>query len=176
MTNKYILMIAAFAATLSAFSFPQARAADAGKKIRIGLSMDTLKEERWQKDRDFFVKKAKELGAEVLVQAANSNDNLQLSQAENLLTQGIDILMVVPHNGVTAASIVESAHKMGKKVISYDRLIENADVDLYLSFDNVEVGRIQSRYVLDHVKKGNFLLIGGSPTDHNAKLFREGQM
>src|SRR6185295_19185093 len=84
-------------------------------RIRIGLSMDTLKEERWQHDRDLFVERAKELGAEVLVQSANSNDNLQISQSENLLTQGIDVLVVVPHNGVTAATIVAAAHKAGKK-------------------------------------------------------------
>lgn len=146
------------------------------KKIRIGFSMDTLKEERWQRDRDLFVKRAKELGAEVLVQAANGNDALQNSQAENLLTQGVDILVVAPHNGVVAASIVDAAHKAGKKVISYDRLIRNSDVDLYLSFDNVEVGRMQAEYLLAHAPKGNYMLIGGAPTDNNAKMFREGQM
>ncbi|MDZ4676324.1 MAG: D-xylose ABC transporter substrate-binding protein [Oligoflexia bacterium] len=148
----------------------------ADKKIRIGLSMDTLKEERWQRDRDLFVKRAKELGAEVLVQSANGNDALQFSQAENLLTQGVDVLVVVPHNGVVAASIVVAAHKAGKKVVSYDRLIQNSDVDLYLSFDPVEVGRLQAAYLVEHVKKGNFVLIGGSPTDSNAKLARKGQM
>ncbi len=154
-----------------------AQGADPAKKIKIGFSMDTLKEERWQKDRDLFVKKAKDMGAEVLVQAANGNDNLQLSQAENLLTQGVDVLVVAPHNAVTAASIVTAAHKMGKKVICYDRLIQNADVDLYLSFDNFEVGKMQSQYALDHTGgKGNYLLIGGAPTDYNAKLFRDGQM
>jgi D-xylose transport system substrate-binding protein len=160
--------------TLLSFASPfTAQGAD--KKVKIGFSLDTLKEERWQHDRDLFVKKAKELGAEVLVQAANGNDNLQLSQAENLLTQGVDILVVVPHNGVTAASIVRSAHKMGKKVISYDRLIQDADVDLYLSFDNVEIGRMQSNYLLERTK-GNYVLIGGAPTDNNAKLYRQGQM
>lgn len=146
------------------------------KKIRIGFSMDTLKEERWQKDRDLFVARAKELGAEVLVQAANGNDALQNSQAENLLTQGIDILVVVPHNAVTASSIVAAAHKAKVKVISYDRLIKNAGVDLYVSFDNVEVGRMQASYVTKKVPKGNYVLIGGAPTDNNAHMFREGQM
>lgn len=146
------------------------------KKIKIGLSMDTLKEERWQRDRDLFVARAKELGAEVLVQAANGNDSLQNSQAENLLTQGVDVLVVVPHNGVTSSAIVKAAHKAGKKVIAYDRLINNADVDLYISFDNVEVGRQQARYLLEKAPKGNYLVIGGAPTDFNAKLFHQGQM
>src|SRR5688500_14885857 len=81
-------------------------AADKNKsgKIRIGLSMDTLKEERWQKDRDLFVRRAKELGAEVLVQAADGKDETQIKQAESLLTQGIDVLVVIPHNAEVAAT------------------------------------------------------------------------
>lgn len=148
----------------------------ANKKIKIGFAMDTLKEERWQRDRDMFVAKAKELGAEVLVQAANGNASMQVSQAENLLTQNVDILVVVPSNAVTAATIVEKAHKAGKKVLSYDRLIKNADVDMYISFDNEEVGRIQAKYLVERAPKGNYVLIGGSPTDNNAKMFRDGQM
>jgi D-xylose transport system substrate-binding protein len=148
----------------------------ADKKIKIGFAMDTLKEERWQRDRDMFVAKAKELGAEVLVQASNGNASMQISQAENLLTQNVDILVVVPSNAVTAATIVDKAHKAGKKVLSYDRLIKNSDVDMYISFDNVEVGRIQARYLVSRAPKGNYVLIGGSPTDNNAKMFRDGQM
>lgn len=160
---------------ISALTTSAVPAAEA-KKLRIGLSMDTLKEERWVRDRDLFVARAKELGAEVLVQSANSNDSVQISQAENLLTQGVDVLVVVPHNGVTAAAIVKAAHKAGKKVIAYDRLISNSDVDLYISFDNVEVGRMQGEYLLKKAPKGNYVLIGGSPNDNNAHLFRDGQM
>jgi D-xylose transport system substrate-binding protein len=145
-------------------------------KIRIGLSLDTLKEERWQYDRNLFVAKAKELGADVLVQAANSNDALQNSQAENLLTQGIHVLVVVPHNGKSAATIVEAAHKLGVPVIAYDRLILDSDLDLYISFDNVKVGELQAGYLVTRKPKGNYVLIGGAPTDNNAKLLRQGQM
>ncbi|HEV2915135.1 MAG TPA: D-xylose ABC transporter substrate-binding protein [Pyrinomonadaceae bacterium] len=144
-------------------------------KIRIGLSMDTLKEERWQRDRELFVKAAEALGAEVLVQAANGDDRLQTQQAENLLTQGVNVLVVVPHNGEVAASIVDSAKRQNVPVISYDRLIRNSDVDLYLSYDNVRVGEMQAKYLLDHQPKGNYILIGGAPTDNNARLLREGQ-
>lgn len=83
-----------------------------GKRITVGFSMDTLKEERWQRDRDLLVARCEEMGARVLVQAANGNDALQNSQAENLLTQGVDVLLVAPHNGKTAATIVESAHRL----------------------------------------------------------------
>ena len=73
--------------------------------VKIGFSMDTLKEERWQRDKDLVEKRVKELGMEVNVQVANGDDNLQIKQAENLLTQGVDVLIVAPHNGEVAASI-----------------------------------------------------------------------
>ena len=157
---------------------PDHAASEARKSsvVRIGFSMDTLKEERWQRDRDLFVARARELGAEVLVQAANGDDALQTAQAENLLTQGVDVLVVAPHNAEIAASIVESAKRQGVPVLSYDRLIRNSDVDLYISFDNVKVGEAQARYLIERAPRGNYVLIGGSPTDNNARMFREGQM
>jgi D-xylose transport system substrate-binding protein len=146
--------------------------------ISIGFSMDTLKEERWQRDKDLVEKRAKELGIQVNVQVANGDDNLQIKQAENLLTQGVDVLIVAPHNGDVAASIVEAAHRQGVPVISYDRLIKNSDVDLYLSHQVVKMGEMQAKYLLDHVGKrpANFVVVGGSPTDNNALLLHQGQM
>jgi D-xylose transport system substrate-binding protein len=146
--------------------------------VKIGFSMDTLKEERWQRDKDLVEKRAKELGVEVNIQVANGDDNLQIKQAENLLTQGVDVLIVAPHNGEVAASIVEAGHRQGVPVISYDRLIKNADVDLYLSHQVVRMGEMQAQYLLDHVNKkpANFVIVGGSPTDNNALLLHEGQM
>ena len=144
--------------------------------VRIGLSMDTLKEERWQHDRDLFVARAQELGAEVLIQAANGDDKIQNQQAENLLTQGVDVLVVIPHNGEVAASIVDSAKRQNVPVIAYDRLIRNSEPDLYISFDNEKVGEMQAHYLMERAPKGNYVLIGGAPTDNNAMMFRSGQM
>ena len=144
--------------------------------VRIGLSMDTLKEERWQRDRDLFVERAKELGADVLVQSADGDDNVQTQQSENLLTQAVNVLVVIPHNGEIAASIVEASHRQNVPVVSYDRLIRNSEPDLYISFDNEKVGEMQARYLVEHAPKGNYVLIGGAPTDNNATLFRKGQM
>jgi len=146
--------------------------------VKIGFSMDTLKEERWQRDKDLIEKRVKELGMEVNVQVANGDDNLQIKQAENLLTQGVDVLIVAPHNGEIAAAIVEAAHRQGVPVIAYDRLIQNSDVDLYISHQVVKMGEMQAKYLLDHVSKrpANFIIVGGSPTDHNAILLHEGQM
>lgn len=146
--------------------------------VLIGFSMDTLKEERWQRDKDLVEKHAKELGMQVLVQVANGDDNLQVKQAENLLTQNIDALIVAPHNAEVAASIVEAAHRQGVPVISYDRLIKNSDVDLYISHQVIKIGEMQAKYLLDHVNKkpANFVIVGGSPTDNNALLLHQGQM
>ena len=138
--------------------------------------MDTLKEERWQKDRDLFVKRANELGADVIVQSADGNDETQVKQAESLLTQGVDVLVIIPHNAEVAATIVDAAKRQNIPVISYDRLIRNSIPDLYISFDNEKVGELQAKYLLDRAPKGNYILIGGAPTDNNAKLLREGQL
>lgn len=153
-------------------------AAAKGAKPVVGLSLDTLKEERWQKDRDLFVRRCAELGAEVKVQSANSDDSTQIRNVESLLTGGVDVLVIVPHDGLAMAKGVEIANKAGVPVISYDRLIRNSDVDLYLSFDNVKVGEMQAKYLVDHLPtpgKGQIVRIYGAPTDNNAKLFKQGQ-
>ncbi len=152
-----------------------ARAPHSGP-VRIGFSMDTLKEERWQRDKRLVEQRAKEVGAVLDVQVANGDDAVQTKQADNMLTKGVDVLIVAPHNGEIAASIVEAAHRQGVPVISYDRLIRNSDVDLYLSHQVERIGEMQAEYALKHVPKGNYLLIGGSPTDYNAILLRKGQM
>lgn len=142
----------------------------------IGFSMDTLEEERWQRDRDLFVAAAEKLGAEVLVQSAGSDDARQIAQCENLLTRGVDVLVVVPHNGKAAAAVVEMAHRSGVKVIAYDRMINDSDLDLYVSFDNERIGELQAQYLVEKVPRGNYVLIGGDPADFNSHLYRRGQM
>jgi D-xylose transport system substrate-binding protein len=145
-------------------------------RILIGFSMDTLKEERWNRDKQLFEQRAGELGADVDVQVANGDDAVQTKQCDNMLTKNVDVLVVAPHNGAVAASIVEAAKRQNVPVISYDRLIKNADVDLYVSHQVIKIGEMQAQYALDHAPKGNYILIGGSQTDNNALLLRQGQM
>lgn len=144
----------------------------------IGLSMDTLKEERWIGDRDLFVAKARELGAEVLVESANSDDTRQLRDVESLITRGVDALVIIPHNGAAMARAVEMAHAEGIPVLSYDRLITGADTDLYITFDNVKVGELQAQFIADRLPpqgKLRLIRIYGAKTDNNAVLFKQGQ-
>jgi len=152
------------------------RSAKQGGPVRIGISMDTLKEERWQRDKALFEQRCKEVGAECEIQVANGDDAVQTKQCDNFLTKGVDVLIVAPHNGQIAASIVEAAHRQGVPVISYDRLIRNSDVDLYVAHQVVKIGQMQAQYALDHAPKGNYVLIGGSQTDNNALLLVDGQM
>jgi len=152
------------------------RGAKSGGPVRIGFSMDTLKEERWQRDKALVEQHCKEVGAQCEVLVADGSDATQINQAESFLTKGVDVLIVAPHNGQVAAAIVEAAHKQNVPVISYDRLIRNADVDLYVSHQVVKIGQMQAQYALDHAPKGNYALIGGSQTDNNALLLMEGQM
>lgn len=142
----------------------------------IGLLLETLKEERWQHDRDYFIAAAEKMGAKVIVQSCNGSDETQIAQAENMITQGVDALVVVPHNTKIAATIVNNAHKNGIKVIGYDRIVNDCDLDLYISFDNELVGELQAKYLYDRVPQGNYILIGGSPVDFNSLELHNGQM
>jgi D-xylose transport system substrate-binding protein len=168
-----LVCIAAFVAGCGS---PSSRPQQAQEpRPKIGLLMDTL-DERWQRDRDLFLERAQQLDADVLVEAAERDDAKQLQQAQSLLDRGVEALVVIPHNAEKAAEIVELAKKKSVPVISYDRLILKADIDLYISYDNKKVGEQQAQYLRNQAPKGNYILLGGAQTDHNAKLIREGQM
>lgn len=146
------------------------------KEVKIGMAIDDLRLERWQKDRDLFVAKAQKQGATVFVQSSNGNEETQISQIENMINRGVDVLVIIPYNGQVLSNVIAEAKRQGIKVLAYDRMINNADVDFYISFDNEKVGELQAKYLIDKVPQGNYFLMGGSPVDNNAKLFRKGQM
>ncbi|WP_213990291.1 D-xylose ABC transporter substrate-binding protein [Sodalis sp. dw_96] len=146
------------------------------KQIKIGMAVDDLRLERWQKDRDIFVDKAKSLGADVFVQSSNGNEETQMSQIENMINRGVDVLVIIPYNGNVLSNVIAEAKQAGIKVLAYDRMINNADVDFYISFDNEKVGELQAQSIVSRVPQGNYFLMGGSPVDSNAKMFRAGQM
>ncbi|MGX6444572.1 sugar ABC transporter substrate-binding protein [Neobacillus sp. K501] len=145
-------------------------------KPYVGFLIDSLKDERWYKDKNLFEDQIKKLGGQVKTLAANGLDNVQIKQAELLIEEGVDVLVVVPHDAEISSKIVDKAHKAGVKVISYDRLIKNAKVDYYISFDNVKVGELQATEILKRVSSGNFVYIGGAESDNNAILFRQGAL
>lgn len=142
--------------------------------VSVGLLLPGIQEARWVSERDVMAAEAERLGVNLVSASADLNADLQESQARNLIMQGVKALIVIPQDAVRAAAIVDAAHQAGIKVIAYDRLIKNSNLDYYLSFDNVKVGVAEAQGVLDVVSKGRFAYIGGSPTDNNATLVRQG--
>jgi D-xylose transport system substrate-binding protein len=153
---------------------PQKRADTGG--IKIGLLLDDLRQERWKRDRDLFVNRAEELHAKVDVRTGEGNPDTQLKVANELLDAGVKVLVVVPNDLEKAVAIADAAAAKNVPVISYDRLMRNADVALYVSFDNVKVGRMQAEVLLNRAPRGNYVLLGGAQSDNNARLLRDGQM
>ena len=119
------------------------------KDLKIGMSIDDLRLERWQKDSSIFVKKAEALGAKVYIQSANGDDSAQISQIENMINKNIDVLVIIPHNGEVLSNVIAEAKKEGIKVLAYDRLINNADLDFYVSFDNEKIGELQAQSIIE---------------------------
>ncbi len=152
----------------------QGPSGDYDSPVRIGFSLGTLKEERWLRDRDIVMAKVQEMGGEIIVLNANNNDRDQLEQVRYLLEQDIDVLIIVPNDLHKAAAAVELAKKQGVKVISYDRLVFNAAVDLYISFDNERVGELMAQAILEKVPDGNILIINGATSDHNTEQIKAG--
>ena len=144
------------------------------KPIIIGFSIGATHEERWFRDRDFFVQRAQELGATVSVALSDDDIPKQISQIESLISQGASVIVIVPADSEKLAPAIEKANQNGVEIIAYDRLIKNSNVDLYISFDSVKVGEMEAESVLSVVNHGNFAYIGGSPTDNNSYLLKEG--
>ena len=144
--------------------------------VKVGLLLHALDKERWENDRDFFVEKVNELGGTVEVRVADNISETQLEQANKLLSEGTDVLVVVPVDQFAAAQIVVNAHEKDVSVISYDRLIKNCNLDYYVSTDNVEIGRLQAEYLTTIKPTGKYALIGGAISDNNSQFLYLGQM
>lgn len=144
--------------------------------IEVGFLIHELGKERWENDRDYFLKSVQDLGGTVQVMVADNDANKQLTQAKELLAKGVDVLVVVPVDQFAAAEIVKAAHAQNVKVISYDRLIKNCPLDFYVSTDNVEIGKLQADYLTAIKPVGKYALIGGAKSDNNSQFLYLGQM
>lgn len=144
------------------------------------LISDYTTSARWQFDKQYFTAALQKTipGVNVVVDDAKTDQTRQQQQATSLLTSGAKVIVDVPVDSKQAAAIVRAAHANSPRVpvLSYDRLIEGADVDAYVSFDPISVGRQQAQYIVDHLKSGNIASIAGAATDNNAISFHEGAM
>jgi D-xylose transport system substrate-binding protein len=177
------LLVAASLAVSAAFGWILSRgagrpAAGSPGPLLIGFTLDTLKEERWQRDRDLFSARVRELGAEPLVQAANSDDTRQMQDVQALISRRVGAIVIVPHNGAAMAKAVALAHDAGIPVIAYDRLVTGADLDLYVAFDSVRIGEAQAQTLMAKLKgrrPARLVRINGAKTDSNSFMIRDGQ-
>ncbi len=149
---------------------------------KIALLLPETKTARYEtQDRPLFEKKVKALcpNCEILYQNADQDPAKQQQQAEAALTQGAKVLVLDAVDAAAAGAIVTRAKQSKVPVVSYDRLITDAPVDYYISFDNVRVGQLQGQALAQKLKDdgkatGPIVMINGAPTDNNAKLFKQG--
>lgn len=145
------------------------------EKIQIGMSFDSFVIERWQRDRDVFVSTAKELGAEVNVQNANGDIEEQKKHIDYFIEKGVDAIVVVCIDSYGLQEQVKKAMDAGIVVVAYDRMITDANTDLYISFDNSKVGNMMGEALIQNgIRGGNVLMLGGSLTDSNVPMLESG--
>jgi D-xylose transport system substrate-binding protein len=164
--RNLILAAAVAAAGLSTASFAQ--------DITVGVSWSNFQEERWKTDEAAMKAALEAAGATYISADAQSSSAKQLSDIESLIAQGVDALVILAQDTQAVIPAVQAAADEGIPVIAYDRLIEDARA-FYLTFDNVEVGRMQARAILAVQPEGRYVMIKGSPTDPNSDFLRGGQ-
>ncbi|SMX44820.1 D-xylose ABC transporter substrate-binding protein [Actibacterium lipolyticum] len=161
---------AAAAAVLGATISSAAFAED----LVVGVSWSNFQEERWKTDEAAIKAALEAAGAEYISADAQSSSAKQLSDIESLIARGADALIILAQDASAVGPAMDAASDEGIAVVAYDRLIEDGRA-YYLTFDNVEVGRMQARAVLAAQPTGNYVMIKGSPTDPNADFLRGGQ-
>jgi D-xylose transport system substrate-binding protein len=167
MKSKHIAAALAVAALLAPF------AAQAKGEL-VGVSWSNFQEERWKRDEGAIKAALEAAGAKYVSADAQGSNEKQLADVEALITKGVKALIILAQDANAVLPAVARAKEAGVPVVAYDRLIQDKGV-LYLTFDNVEVGRMQARAVLAVKPKGNYVFIKGSPTDPNADFLNAGQ-
>jgi D-xylose transport system substrate-binding protein len=145
------------------------------QNVKIGISLGRS-DGRWIKDMNYLKESLRAKGATVIVFSANNDQRIQLADINSLVREEVDVMIIAPTDAGNLAEKIEKVRKKGIKVIAYDRMIMNCDLDFYVSFDNLKVGEMQAEYLSALVPKGNYMMLGGAPTDPNSKLLRLGQM
>ena len=146
-----------------------------GGKPEIGLSFETFILDRWLRDRDVLMTSIEEYGAEVNVQNANGDVEEQIAQIEYFIEKDVDAIIVVAADKSALSEVMAKAKAAGIKTICYDRIIENADCDLYVSFDNEQVGRLMGQSLSENLESGDkIFMIQGPESDENVELVKKG--
>lgn len=145
-------------------------------RYTLGLLFDNLREERWKREREFFITRAQELGAKVEFRVADGDAERQVEFGRELIEAGVDLMIVVAVDAVRAGAIVEASHAAGVPVIAYDRLIKDCELDLFVSFNAARIGSLQAEAAMKRPGKNRIFILAGSPTDVNSHMLYNGQM
>lgn len=143
---------------------------------RLGIALPSVRENRWLLDLGALQKAAEARGVNILVRFAGNDQRYQNLQIQEMLIIGIDALILAPEDGHLAAEGAEIARSMGVPVISYDRLVRDAELDAYVTFDQLKVGELQGEFLATRIPHGNYILISGPPSDGNAAVYKAGSM
>lgn len=152
------------------------------EKIKIGFLLKTMQEERYQRDKKAFTEKAESLGAEVIFDSANNNEQTQLDKFNNMLSQGVKVIVLQPVNTGTAGNMVKMANDEKVRVVGYDSMLINGPLDAMVMQDSWAVGKLQGEAMLAWLteKKGKLegkvALIKGQPGDSNANAMSSGAL
>lgn len=174
------LVLCGFASLPAAAFVPSVQPAGAADKVKIGFLLKTMQEERYQRDKAAFLARAAALGADVVFDSANNDEQAQLSAFENMLSQGARVIVLQPVNTGTAGGMVTFAHKSGVRVVGYDAMLVNGPLDAMVMQDSWAVGKLQAEAMVNWLKakygtvKGNVVLIRGQPGDSNANTMSSG--
>lgn len=160
--------------TAAAEEEPATTAAAGDDELIVGVSWNNYNEERWARWDEPAIQAALDAaGAEYISTDAGSSAETQLANVEQLITDGADVLIILAQDGTAILPAVQSAIDQGIPVIAYDRLIEDPEA-LYITFDNVGVGRLQAEVIYEMVPTGNYVIIKGNQADANADFLRAG--
>lgn len=149
-------------------------------KPKVAFLLKTMQEARYETDRSLFTQIATEMGADVVFESANNDEELQLSQVEAILDGGIDVIVMQPVNTGTAGALVAMANQRGVRVVGYDSMLTNGPLDAMVMQDSWHVGKLQSEAMLAALQArnggptGNVALIMGQPGDSNAQALSSG--
>jgi D-xylose transport system substrate-binding protein len=168
-----LLLVTALAMSITAL---KAQADD----VKIGFLLKTMQEERYQQDQAAFIAKAKELGAEVIFDSANNNEQTQLAKFENMLAKGAQVIVLQPVNSGTAGNMVRMANEEDVRVVGYDSMLTDGPLDIMVMQDSWAVGKLQGEALVEWLKakkgkvEGKVALIRGQPGDSNAAAMSSG--
>jgi D-xylose transport system substrate-binding protein len=160
----------------AALPFQGVMAAD----VKVGFLLKTMQEERYQRDKAAFIEKAESMGAEVIFDSANNDEQTQLAKFENMLAKGAEVIVLQPVNTGTAGNMVRMANAEDVKVVGYDSMLVNGPLDYMVMQDSWAVGKLQAEALVEWLKakkgkvEGKVVLIRGQPGDSNAEAMSSG--